>query len=209
MALDTYANIQLAVADRMHRTDLATVVPDLIRQAEDIIFADLTSANQDMSVILSTVASTETLALPTDFIMPRSLAFSSTSQNGTLEYLTPAQYSEDFQSNNTGVPRVYTVINTTLYLQPIPDAIYTIRMFYSARLAALSNTNTTNWLLTKSPSVYLYAALVQAAIYCKKDPTTFQAAYEKAIEGINLKSWAQGHVMAVKQDINLATNIYS
>ena len=203
MALDTYANLQIAVADRMHRTDLATVMPDLVRQAEDIIFADLTSANQDMSVTLSTVASTETLALPTDFIMPRSLALSSTSQNGTLDYRTPAQYSEEFQSSNTGVPRVYTVINTTLYLQPIPSAIYTIRMFYNARLAALSNANTTNWLLTKSPSVYLYAALVQAAIYCRQDAAPYQMAYQKAIEGINLKSWAQGYDMAVRQDINL------
>lgn len=204
MALDTYENLQIAVADRMHRTDLATVMPDLIRQAEDIIFADLASSNQDISVVLSTVASTETLALPSDFIMPRSLALSATDQNGTLDYRTPAQYSEEFQSNNNGVPRVYTVINTTLYLQPIPDAIYSIRMFYNARLAALSSTNTSNWLLAKSPSVYLYAALVQAAIHCRQDIAPYQMAYQKAIEGINLKSWAQGYEMAVRQDINLA-----
>ena len=207
MALDTYANIQLAVADRMHRADLAAVMPDLIRQAEDIIFADLTSPNQGINVTLSTVAATETLALPSDFISPRSLALSSTGQHGALDYFTPAQYDEVFEASNTGVPRVYTVINTTLHLQPIPDAIYTIRLFYNARLAALSNANTTNWLLTKSPSVYLYATLVQAAIYCKKDPFTYQAAYEKSILGINLKSWAQGHSMRVTQDINLSTNI--
>jgi hypothetical protein len=52
---------------------------------------------------------------------------------------------------------------------PVPDTAYTGELIYYAKLSKLSTTNTTNWLLTAAPDVYLYGALMQAAPYLQDD----------------------------------------
>ncbi|HEY8098487.1 MAG TPA: hypothetical protein VIE65_20680 [Methylobacter sp.] len=205
MALDTYANLQLAIADRIHRADLTAVIPDFIRQAEDVIYADLDARKQDIKSTLTAAANIETIALPSDFMNFRSVTVASSNPMGTLDYRAPDQYAQEFQFGNTGTPRVYTIIGDNLYVQPIPDQDYTLDIVYEGKLLSLSNTNQTNWLLTSYPAVYLYAALVQAAIYMMKDPSTYQAVYDKTIQGVRRQDWASGNTMQVKTDINLTS----
>lgn len=205
MPLDTYANLQLAVADRIHRADLTAVIPDFIRQAEDMIYADLDARKQDVKSTLTASAGTENIALPADFMNFRSISVASASPHGTLDYRAPDQYAQEFQFGNTGTPRVYTVIGDSMYVQPIPDQDYTLNIVYEAKLANLSNANPSNWLLANYPTVYLYAALVQAAVYMMKDPSTYQAVYDKAIRGVIKQDWAGGDTMQVKTDINLTS----
>jgi hypothetical protein len=52
---------------------------------------------------------------------------------------------------------------------PIADSSYTAELVYYAKLSKLSDSNTTNWLLTAAPDIYLYGALMQAAPYLKDD----------------------------------------
>jgi hypothetical protein len=42
-------------------------------------------------------------------------------------------------------------------------------MIYYAKITSLSDGNTTNWLLTKAPDVYLYGALTHAAPFLMDD----------------------------------------
>jgi hypothetical protein len=147
MALTTYAGLQTSVIDFTHRADLASKMPDFIRLAEDVIFGDLEVRNQDTVATLSTIADTETVALPTDFIKMRSLSITSAEPNDTLQYLTPELYAERFQYAQTGQPSVYTIIGSNLYLRNIPDAVYALRAVYEAKLVSLSDSQTTNWLI--------------------------------------------------------------
>jgi hypothetical protein len=208
MAITTYAELQTAVADFAHRTDLTTVLPTLIRLAEDVIYGDLDSRQQDTQASLSTVANTETVALPTDFMSFRSLSISSGTRHETLSFLSPSQYAQEFQYDYTGTPRAYTVIGSNIHLQPIPDDVYTLKAIYEARLANLSVTNTTNWLLTNYPSAYLYATLMQVAIYTKdaEAGSNWEGLYGRVVQGINVNDWVAGNTMQVKSDVNL-TNI--
>jgi len=57
----------------------------------------------------------------------------------------------------------------TLLLAPTPDGSYTAQFWYKAGIAVLSDTNTTNWLLTNYPNLYLYAALLESAPYLRDD----------------------------------------
>jgi hypothetical protein len=203
MALDTYANLQLAIADRIHRADLTAVIPDFIRQAEDVIYSDLDARKQDSRSTLIAAADTEAIALPSDFMNFRSVAVASSTPMNPLDYRAPDQYAQEFQFGDTGVPQVYTIIGDSMYVQPIPDQDYTLNIVYEAKLTNLSNANPSNWMLANYPTVYLYAALVQAAIYMMKDPSAYQAVYDKTIKGVVRQDWASGDTMQVKTDINL------
>ena len=52
---------------------------------------------------------------------------------------------------------------------PAPTADVDLLLTYYAKIPALSDTITTNWLLTKSPDLYLYSALLEATPYLKND----------------------------------------
>jgi hypothetical protein len=52
---------------------------------------------------------------------------------------------------------------------PTPSGSFDAELLYYAKIPALSDSNTTNWLLTESPDLYLYGALAQTAPYLKED----------------------------------------
>jgi hypothetical protein len=60
---------------------------------------------------------------------------------------------------------------TTGIIELVPPAVddITIDMVYYGKIPALSDANTTNWLLTKAPDVYLYGALTHAAPFLMDD----------------------------------------
>jgi hypothetical protein len=63
-------------------------------------------------------------------------------------------------------------------------------MVYYQQVPPLSNVTTTNWLLSKSPDVYLYGALVHAAPFLMDDQriNTFASFYSQRVEALNLDS---------------------
>lgn len=207
MAITSYSELQDAIVSFTHRSDLSANLPDFIRLAEDVIYGDLDSRNQDTSTTLTCTPSTETLTAPTDLIQFKSITVSSTIPHGTIDYRAPDQYRQEFQNDVTGVPRVYTLIGSTIYLSPIPDQAYTLNAFYEAKLTNISASNATNWLLNQYPSVYLYASLVQAAIFMQDDEMAakWQEAYAKIVDGINYQEWSSYQTMQVKTDVNLTT----
>lgn len=205
MSISNYTELQTAVIDWSHRTDLASKLPDFIRLAEDVIYGDLNIGSQETVTSLVTVANQETVALPTGFIHAKSLSITSSEPLISLEYLVPSEFQSRAMFNITGRPIMYTIIGSNIYLNAIPDDVYTLRLIYEAKIPYLSVSAPTNDLLTNYPSIYLYASLVQMAIYTKKDYSALQLAYEKAINGVNIKDWALAAPMRVRNDVNLTT----
>jgi hypothetical protein len=52
---------------------------------------------------------------------------------------------------------------------PTPDTGYTGELTYYGKITALSDSNTSNWLLSYAPDLYLYGALLEASPYLKDD----------------------------------------
>jgi hypothetical protein len=206
MALSTYAELQASVISFSHRSDLDSMIPDFIRLAEDKVYALIESDRQDVKTTISTVSDQEYVTLPTDFIEFRSLSIANNGYTGTLDYLAPDQYQNQYTDTTTGFPRVYTIIGDALYARPIADAVYTMTALYSARLATLCETNTTNWLLTNYPMVYLYAALEQKDKYIKDaaGAAENEAIWTNLVVGINRKDEKGSATMQVKTDVNLS-----
>lgn len=190
MSISTYAELQTAVASWLNRADLTTYVPDFIRIAEDQMSLDLHTREMEAQTTLVTVGDVATVALPTDMHEIRRFRVD-VSYSQPLKFLTPDQLSADYASDAVGQPLVYTVIGANAQLAPVPDGVYSLELTYKQQLPALSDSNTTNWLLTKWPSLYLYAALQASEPFLNNDARigTWQGLYQQQLERINGSDW--------------------
>ena len=65
-----------------------------------------------------------------------------------------------------------------------------MELLYYQKIPALSASNTTNWLLTAHPDVYLYGALMQSAPYLDDDQRmqVWSTLYGNAVQAVNQES---------------------
>lgn len=185
MAISTYSELKSAVSDWLNRDDLTAVVPSFISLAEARFNRELRT-NQ-MVYKASATATSETLALPADWLQTLTVQ-AATEADPPLVYVAPQEYYEAALEAPTGDPRMYTIIGSNLHLKPAPASSYAIAHVYYQQIPALSDSNTSNWLLAKSPDVYLYGSLMQAEPYLKNDErtTTWATLLQQALEALRL-----------------------
>jgi hypothetical protein len=172
MAIATYSDLQTSVANWLKRSDLTSIIPDFITLAEARIARDLRLRRQVTNTALSTVAGTQTVTLPSDFLEMENITLTNTTPPAALSVVTPEIMDRKFPNGYvTGQPVVYTIVGDAIQLGPTPDAVYTVSLDYYQRFAALSTTPT-NWLLTNHPGVYLFGALAEGAPYLMEDERT-------------------------------------
>jgi len=172
MAIATYSDLQTSVANWLKRSDLTSIIPDFITLAEARIARDLRLRRQVTNTALSTVAGTQTVSLPSDFLEMENITLTNTTPPAALSVVTPEIMDRKFPSGYAnGQPVVYTIVGDAIQLGPTPDAVYTVSLDYYQRFAALSTTPT-NWLLTNHPGVYLFGALAEGAPYLMEDERT-------------------------------------
>ena len=114
----------------------------------------------------------ETVVLPTDFREKLKLTFDDGIRYGEIEIIPPEMLALKKASlGATGYPRFAAITEngTRVRLSPVPDQTYVVKIDYVAGLTALSDSATTNWLLTDHPDIYMYSALVESAPYLKDD----------------------------------------
>lgn len=164
MAVDTYANLQLAIAGFLARDDLTAQIPDFITMAEARMSRELETRSQEKRVTASTVANNEYLALPVDLREVREVKLN-TAPLTVLSYYSPSALDTKFASGGAGKPLGYSIIGDEIKLRPIPDTTYTVEIVYIGTIEALSAVNQTNNILSRSPDAYLYGALAEAYAY--------------------------------------------
>jgi hypothetical protein len=175
MALDgTYSGLQASVSDFLNRTDLAAVVPDFITIATAQMTRRLIKDGpvRQMLGTWSTTFSAELTNLPADFMGVKSLYLAGTTTVFEINFVEPEKIAE-FKlkfPNMDGDPQFYSIVGNQIQFWPwAGTGSYAGTVLYWQALPALSNSNTTNWLLTLYPDAYLYTALIQTAPYLKDD----------------------------------------
>lgn len=155
MALDTYTNLKASIRNWSHRNDQPdSLIDDHIRLAETAMWQLLEI--RDMSArSTASMGATRFLALPDNFIKMRRLSILSGNRVIDLKYATPESMHV---VSTTSQPSLFTV-TTQLEFDRVPDSTYTVEMTYFKELTALSDSNTTNAVLTRFPDVYLSGAL--------------------------------------------------
>jgi hypothetical protein len=130
----------------------------------------------------------EFIALPTDFQSMRRVRVSSVTGKPCLSFFSGTQMDEyRFGTSNVAAqPKYFTIFGSEMELAPTPDAVYTIEMVYRANLPPLS-ANSTNWLLTMAPDLYLYGTLLESAPYLKEDARlqTWGELFQSARDSLN------------------------
>ena len=166
MALSTYAELKSSVANWLNRTDLTDEISDdFIKLTEADFNAKLRI--RAMEQIDTITIDSETETVPTGFIAVRSFYILSSSVKYPLEYITPANMFETRGGSRTGKPRAYTIESDneteTFRFGPTPDTTYSGKLSYYKSFTALSDSNTSNWVLANHPGIYLYGSLFHAA----------------------------------------------
>ena len=165
MALSTYAELKTSIANWLNRSDLTSeIADDFIKLTEADYNAKLRI--RQMEQIDTVTINAETVTVPTGFISVRSFYILSGNKY-PLEYLTPSNLFETRGGSRTGRPRAYTIEadNETEQFRfgPSPDTSYTGYLSYYKAFNALSDSNTSNYILNSHPNIYLYGSLYHAA----------------------------------------------
>ncbi len=168
MALDTYSGLKTTIADYLNRDDLTSIVPSFIALAE----AKFNRKLRVRQMVKRATATIDTafFAFPSDFAQAKEFQLN-TSPITYLEFVTEKQGDLDRQNSYiaTGKPVKYTIVGTQIEVIPTPDAEYTGELTYYGKITALSDSNTSNWLLAYAPDLYLYGSLLEATPYLKDD----------------------------------------
>lgn len=185
MALTTYAELKTSIGDWLNRSDLTSVIPDFISLAEAQI--ERTLRARQMIVRANASFDAQYGAVPSDFLETKSLKLTSTNPQTPLEFLSiDALDQKAAEYTASGKPRFFGVVGGQLRIVPTPDSTYTTELTYYAKLSKLSTSNTSNWLLSSSPDIYLYGSLLQAAPYLQDDARiqTWATLYERALNDL-------------------------
>ena len=112
-----------------------------------------------------------------------------------IQYVSPELLSRVYAGNSTGVPKVYTMRAGYLLFGPVPSSIYNLEIDYFAKVAALSDSATTNDMLTNNPDVYLYGALLEAEPFLMNDERVqlWGIAFKQAMDDLQLQDDKDSH----------------
>lgn len=183
MAIATYSDLVSEFNSEIARTETSRA-PNLIAQVEADLHSnkDFRISDMQTSSTLVTVAGTATVALPTDILQVDELFLQD--DPGALRYMPENLTNVEYSQTETARPNFYTILgNKTIKLTPTPDAAYNITIRYKAKIPALTSLNTTNWLLTKNPNIYLYGCAYFFSPKMKdfKQFQMYEALYTRAV----------------------------
>lgn len=186
MAITTYAELKTAIAEWLNRDDLTSTIPDFITLAEESMALNMRHWRMENRATATLDSQYE--ALPARFVAPIRLSLTG-GNTYALEQVSQAQLMDrrSQASNVSGRPQYYALTQGEIEVFPTPDAEYTLELVYYEKAEALSDSNTTNWILDNYPSVYLYGSLMHTAPFLKDDPRlqVWASLYQQGVASVN------------------------
>jgi len=165
MSISTYAELQTAVANWLHRDDLTSRVPEFITLGETRLFRELRV--KDMETSFSTAITSGTVTLPTAYIDLK-YAYIDASPVQWLERRPAAWVYEKYSTRSAdGKPKVIAREASTFIFGPYPDSAYTVAGVYYKNIGPVSSS--AHALFTNNPDLYLFAALLEAVPFIAND----------------------------------------
>lgn len=182
-----YESLKKEIIDWTHRDDLDTRIDTFIQMAENEMYnnseALLEIRGQERTTVL--VMSGQNLALPTDYMVMRSMRVLVDNNNQTILYRAPEQMLRD---SSTGQPEFFTV-TTDIEFNRVPDSAYDLELKYYAMPLPLNENNTTNEILDDNANIYLLGSLWAASLFIQSDQTaSYYGGFISAIRGSNRKA---------------------
>ena len=186
----TYAELKSLIQNYLQNTETSftTYLPDMIKQAEDRILENVQlpvfRKNQSGAV----TSGNQYLGIPTDFLAPYSLSYTSSSNQTFLINKDVNWIREVYPNASTeGEPEYYAIFSNDFFIvAPTPDSGYTVELHYFYRPASITagEDSESTWLSTNAPAALLYACLIEGYVYMKGEQdmmSVYNARYESAL----------------------------
>ncbi|MDP7430683.1 MAG: hypothetical protein QGG97_03930 [Flavobacteriales bacterium] len=179
MALSTYAELKTSIANWLNRSDLTDEISDDFIKLVESEYNSKLRIRKMLTSDTSFTIDSELETLPTGFLQVRDFYIVSGSAKYSLTYMAPTQMDQIKGGSTSGRPSVYTILGDNFRFAPTPDGTYTSTINYYKAIDALSDSTTTNYILTNHPGIYLYGSLYHAANFLG------------GIEPSKLQNWSQ------------------
>ena len=166
--ISSYATLKTAVADWLARSDLTSYVPYFIEAGEERVYREMKV--RQMETAFSTAIASGVVALPSGFRGWKALYVNGSPITPLRPMTLEALYREFPTRSSDGEPVAYAINGANVEFGRYPDSTYTIKGTYWKKLDALSDSNTSNWLITDAPYLLLWASLVESEAFNRNDP---------------------------------------
>ena len=181
-----YTELRTQVSNYLNRGDISDAQMDVfIDNAE----AELNRMVRHRKMIKRVTAAIDThfTTLPDDWLEAVNVQLN-TDPISLLRQIT-LETADQYRENNgdvAGTPGYYAIVGETLELIPRPSEEVTVELTYYSKIPALSETNTTNWLIDEYPDLYLYAVAKQACVFLMDTEalTTYAALYTSQLNAL-------------------------
>lgn len=162
MSISTYAELQTAVSTWTKRADLATPAPDLIMLGENWIFRNVRA--REMETALSVAISSGVASVPSTF---RQLKHARLDQSPSipLQIKSAGWIYSTYPNRSSGETPRYIAVDGANFIFGPNAADGTVKGTYYGSLTSIQSTP--NALFLAHPDLYLFAALAEAAPFCK------------------------------------------
>ena len=184
----TYAELKTAIANYLNRSDLTSDLDTFIDNVEAELNRRLRT--KDMIKRATATADSQYLTVPTDWIEAINVEITSNDFSPLFQQsIESLDVYRKSNNNSTGQPVYFAMVDDSIELAPTPDVEYTLQLTYYAKISALSDSNTSNFVSVSHPDVYLYGALKHASIFLMEDERIpmFTQQFEKALEEMRLE----------------------
>jgi hypothetical protein len=184
----TYAELKTAIANYLNRSDLTSDIDTFIDNVEAELNRRLRT--KDMIKRATATADSQYLTVPTDWIEAINVEITSNDFSPLFQQsIESLDVYRKSNNNSVGQPVYFAMVDDSIELAPTPDGEYTLQLTYYAKISALSDSNTNNFVSVSHPDVYLYGALKHASIFLMEDERIpmFTQQFEKALEEMRLE----------------------
>jgi len=191
MAITNYTNLQTTIADFLNRDDLTAVIPTFIQLAEAQINREIRHWQMEARVSGQQSAGDQYMQIPSDWL--ETIRLHLTGSGTSALTLASRAAIADIRAKNEDIsnvaPYYYTHADGQFELYPTPVEDTDFELLYYQKIPDLA-TNSTNWLLTDAPDVYLYGALLHSAPYLAEDArvAVWSQMYAAAVQNVNTSS---------------------
>lgn len=166
MAVTTYAELKTAINDWLDRSDLTAYTGDFIAFAEGAL--NRAVIHRKMVTTTDLTPSSNVCTLPTDY-MNYLRVVEKASVRRELKFITPSAADQQYPSRPSGLANNFIIIGDSLTALPLSSN--DIELTYKQKIPALSDANTSNWLLDTLPQLYLEASKLEALIFINETST--------------------------------------
>jgi hypothetical protein len=176
MAITTYAELKTAIANWIARDDLTSYLDEFIDLTETMLkrepappeSLDMGGIRADIQRTTGTLStSAATLALPSDFLEMYRFTLTADANYTVLRFVDRNMLNL-MHRDGSGLPAFFT-ISDVFEFDVKPDSAYAYELSYWPSVTALSASNTTNWVITNYPDVYLAGCMFHAARFIKDE----------------------------------------